>query len=82
MAGVAQAEASRTIGQELSLIGVLAPTTLDGYRPINPDEIKTFMISVGLSEAKATDVATALKDELNITSLLSSSTVGGSQTKT
>ena len=44
MAGVAQAIASQTIGQELSLIGVPAPTTLDGYRPANPDEIKTFMI--------------------------------------
>ena len=70
MAGVAQEAASRTIGHKLSLIGVPAPTTLDGYRPANPDEIKTFMISVGLSEAKATDVATALKDELNITSIV------------
>ena len=70
MAGVSQEAASRSIGHELSLIGVPAPTTLDGYRPASPDEIKTFMISVGLSEAKATDVATALKDDLNIISIV------------
>ena len=70
MAGSPQDVARQAIGYELSLIGVPAPTTLDGYRPASPDEIKTFMISVGLSETKATDVATALKDDLNIISIV------------
>ena len=65
-----QAEASRVMGDALALIGVPAPTTLDGYSPASPDEVKTFMISVGLPEAKAADVAKALKDELNITSIV------------
>jgi hypothetical protein len=70
MAGISQEAASRAIGHELSLIGVPAPTTLDGYRPASPDEMKIFMISVGLLEARAIDVATALKDDLNITSIV------------
>ena len=70
MAGITQEAASRTIGHELSLIGVPAPTTLDGYRPASPDEIKTFMISVGLSNERSADVAQALKDDLNITSIV------------
>ena len=68
VAGITQEAASRTIGHELSLIGVPAPTTLDGYRPASPDEVKTFMISVGLSNERSADVAQALKDDLNITS--------------
>ena len=70
MAGISQEAASRAIGHELSLIGVPAPTTLDGYRPASPDEIKTFMISVGLSPDRSDDVAKALKDDLNITSIV------------
>jgi len=70
MAGITQEAASRTIGHELSFIGVPAPTTLDGYRPASPDEIKTFMISVGLSIESSADVAQALKDDLNITSIV------------
>ena len=66
----AQAEASRAIGHDLALIGVPAPTTLDGFRPASPDEIKTFMVSVGLSPERGEDVAKALKDKLNITSIV------------
>ena len=70
MAGITQEAASRAIGHELSLIGVPAPTTLDGYRPASPDEIKTFMISAGLSNERSADVAQALKDDLSITSIV------------
>ena len=70
MDGAAQEAASRAIGQELALIGVPAPTTLDGFRPAKPDEVKTFLVSSGLEEQQATDVAKALKDELNISSIV------------
>ena len=70
MDGAAQEAASRAIGQELALIGVPAPTTLDGFRPAKPCEVKTFLISTGLEEQKATDVAKALLDELNISSIV------------
>ena len=70
MAGVVQQQASQSLGHELSLVGVPAPTTLDGYSPARPDEIKTFLLSVELTEAQANDISTALKDELNITSIV------------
>ena len=70
MAEVVQQQASQALGHQLSLVGVPAPTTLDGYSPASPDEIKTFLLSVGLTEARANDVSTALKDELNITSIV------------
>ena len=70
MSGMSQESASRAIGHELSGLGVPAPTPLDGFRPASPDEVKTFLISVGLSEPQATDVAKALKDDLNITSIV------------
>jgi len=70
MAGISQEAASRAIGHELALSGVPAPTTLEGFRPASPDEIKTFMVSVGLPAQRGEDVAKALKDELNITSIL------------
>ena len=70
MDGAAQEAASRAIGQELALIGVPAQTTLDGFRPAKLDEVKTFLISTGLEDQKATDVAKALLDELNISSIV------------
>ena len=70
MAGMSQEAASRAIGHELSGLGVPAPTPLDGSRPASPDEVKTYLIAVGLSEPQATDVAKALEDELNITSIV------------
>ena len=70
MSGSPHEVASQALGHELSLIGVPAPTTLDGFRPASPDEIKTFMVSVGLSPERGEDVAKALKDELNITSIV------------
>ena len=36
MAGVVQQQASQSLGHELSLVGVPAPTTLDGYSPASP----------------------------------------------
>ena len=68
MAGTPQEAASRAIGHELSLIGVPAPTTLDGFRPSSADEMKTFMVSVGLSPEQGDDIAKKLNDVLGITS--------------
>ena len=70
MAGTPQEAASRAICHELSLIGSPAPTTVDGFRPASPDEMKNFMISVGLSPEQGDDVAKALKDGLGITSIV------------
>ena len=70
MAGTPQEAASRVIGHELSLMGVPAPTTLDGFRPSSPDEMKTFMISVGLSPEQGEDIAKKLNDGLGITSIV------------
>ena len=39
-------------------------------RPAQPDEIKNFLVATGLEEQQATDVAKALKDELNISSIV------------
>ena len=58
------------IGHELSLIGVPPPTTLDGSRPANADEMKHFMISVGLSPGQGEQVAEKLKSSLSITSMV------------
>ena len=49
MSGSPQEAARDAIGHELALIGVPPPTTLDGFRPANGDEMKNFVISVGLS---------------------------------
>ena len=49
----AQEAARQAIGHELALIGVPPPTTLDGFRPANEDEMKNFMVSVGLSPSRA-----------------------------
>ena len=70
MAGSPQDVARQVIGHELSLIGVPPPTTLDGFRPANADEIKNFMISVGLSPEHGEDIASKLKSSLGITSIV------------
>ena len=70
MAGTPQEVASQAIGHELSLIGVPPPTTLDGFRPSNADEMKHFMISVGLSPEQGADIAKKLRDGLGITSIV------------
>ena len=62
--------AQDAIGHELSLIGVSPPTTLDGFRPANADEMKHFMISVGLSPEQGEQVAEKLKSSLSITSMV------------
>ena len=70
MAGTPQEAASQVLGHELSLIGVPAPTSIDGFRPARPDEMNTFMVSAGLSPEQGDDVAKALKDGLGITSIV------------
>ena len=65
MSGSPHEVASQALGHELP-----APTTLDGFRPASPDEIKTFVVSIGLSPERCEDVAKDLKDELNITSIV------------
>ena len=52
------------------LAGVPAPTALDGVSPSTPEELKTFLVSTGTSEQHATDVTNALRDELDITSIV------------
>ena len=49
MTGTPQEISSQIIDHERSLIGVLALTTMDGFRPSVPDEIKHFVLSVGLT---------------------------------
>jgi hypothetical protein len=61
MDGATQEAASRAIGETLALVGVPAPTTLDGMRPAAPDEIKNFLLATGLEDRKATDVAKAFR---------------------
>ena len=69
--GRAEHEAARdAMGHELALIGVPPPTTLDGFRPANADEMKHFMISVGLSPEQGEQVAEKLKFSLNINSIV------------
>ena len=58
------------IGRQLTLAGVPAPTALDGVSPTIPDELKTFLVSTGTSEQHAADVTDALRDELDITSIV------------
>ena len=70
MAGTAQEEAARNIGRQMLLAGVPAPTALDGFRPAFPDELKTFLIATGTAEQNAEDVVNALRDELDITSIV------------
>ena len=53
MSGTHQEAARDAIGHELALIGVPPPTTLDGFRPANDDEMKNFTVSVGLSQNRA-----------------------------
>ena len=70
-AACSEHEAARdAIGHELALIGVPPPRTLDGFRPANADEMKHFMISVGLSPEQGEQVAEKLKSSLNITSIV------------
>ena len=69
--GRAEHEAARdAIGHELALIGVPPPTTLDGFQPANADEMKNFMISVGLSPEQVEQIAVKLKSSLSITSMV------------
>ena len=70
MLGAQQDAARDAIGHELALIGVPPPTTLDGFRPAREDEMKNFMISVGLSPAQGADVAGKVKSSLTITSIV------------
>ena len=71
MSGSPQEAARDAIGHELALIGVPPPTTLDGFRLANGDEMKNFMISVGLSPEQGEHIATRLKASLGITSIVS-----------
>ena len=70
MHGAHQDVARDAIGHELSLIGVPPPTTLDGFRPAHEDEIKNFMISVGLSPEQGEEVAGKFKSSPSITSIV------------
>ena len=70
MSGATQEEAARSIGRQMSLVGVPAPTALDGFSPASPDELKTFLIATGTAEQNAEDVANTLRDELDITSIV------------
>ena len=70
MHGAHQEVARDAIGHELALIGVPPPTTLDGFRPANEDEMKNFMVSVGLSSEQEEDIAGKLKSSLSITSIV------------
>ena len=70
-AACSEHEAARNaIGHELALIGVPPPTTLDGFRPANADEMKNVMISVGLSPEQCEQVAQKFKSSLSITSIV------------
>ena len=70
MLGTHQDVAREALGHELALIGVPPPTTLDGFRPANGDEMKNFMISVGLSPEQGEEIAGKLKSSLTITSIV------------
>ena len=70
MHGAHQDAARDAIGHELALIGVPPPTTLDGFRPAHEDEMKNFMIAVGLSPEQGEDVAGKFKSSLTITSIV------------
>ena len=70
MAGTPQEAVSQVIGHELLLIGVPAPATLDGFRPSSADEMKLFMVSVGLAPEQGDDIAKKLYDGLGITSIV------------
>ena len=61
MDGATQEAASRAIGDTLALVGVPAPTTLDGMRAASPDEMKNFFLATGMEDQKATDVAKAFR---------------------
>ena len=61
MLGTHQDVAREALGHEVALIGVPPPTTLDGFRPANGDEMKNFMISVGLFPEQGEDIAGKLK---------------------
>ena len=58
------------IGRQLTLAGVAAPTAQDGIVPTIPDELLTFLVSTGTSAENAKDVTDALRDELDITSIV------------
>ena len=68
--GTHQEAARVAIGHELAFIGAPPPTTLDGFRPANDDEMKTFMVSVGLTPEQGDDIAGKLKSGLGITSIV------------
>ena len=70
MLGTHQDVTREALGHELALIGVPPPTTLDGFRPANGDEMKNFMISVGLSPDQGEEIAGKLKSSLTITSIV------------
>ena len=58
------------IGRQLAVAGVTAPTAQDGIIPAIPDELRTFLVSTGTSDENAKDVADALRDELDIISIV------------
>ena len=70
MSGTHQEAARDAIGHELALIGVPPPTTLDGFRPASDDEMKNFMVSVGLAPEQGEVIASKLKSGLGITSIV------------
>ena len=53
----------------MALLGVPAPSDLEGKKPSQPDELKHFFMATGMSEQESADVAKALFDELTIQSI-------------